>query len=117
MQRTVAIGGVLGAVGVAAGALGAHALRDRLGPAAEVWHTAVLYNLVHAVALVALTRSEGGRSAAIVAALWAVGVVLFSGSLYALALGGPPVLGPVTPVGGVCLIAGWLVLAVTALRS
>ena len=85
---------------------------------AEVWDTAVQYHLIHALALVVvgtlLSRSE---ARAIVVAGWsfALGVLLFSGSLYLLALGGPAILGPITPLGGVAFIVGWLALAASAI--
>jgi uncharacterized membrane protein YgdD (TMEM256/DUF423 family) len=106
--------------GVLSGALGAHALRESLlaCQTVEVWHTAVSYQLFHCVALLALVGwkvEAGGRVPKLVAAAalcWIGGVVLFSGSLYALALGAPPALGPVTPLGGLLLLAGWaLVIA------
>ena len=110
-------GSVLGALGVAAGAFGAHALKARLAPdALAAWETGVRFQLVHALALLAvglLARQVGlplrGSGLA-----FAWGTVLFSGSLYVLALGGPRWLGPVTPVGGVLLIAGWVLLALAA---
>ena len=109
-------GALLGAVGVCTGAFGAHALADVLTPrGAEVWDTAVFYHLIHALALVLTGQviRAGGESRVISVAGWAfaLGIVLFSGSLYALALNGPAILGPVTPVGGLCFIAGWLALA------
>lgn len=108
------LAGAIGALGVALGAFGAHALRERLavGPL-ETWHTAVEYHLLHAVALlaVALYGSATGRPIGLPAGLFAAGIVLFSGSLYGLALGGPRLLGPVTPLGGLCLIAAWIALA------
>ena len=109
------LGCVLGFTGVAAGAFGAHALRARL-PAdlLAVWETAARYQLIHAVALLAVAllaaRAPSGAAAA-AGWLFAAGVVLFSGSLYALALTGVRVLGAVTPLGGVCFLAGWVALA------
>lgn len=95
------------------GAFGAHGLRGRL--AAErlaSWETAVQYHLLHALALLALALFEraSGRTVTLPAALFAAGVLLFSGSIYLLALGGPRWLGPVTPLGGLALVAGWLAL-------
>lgn len=104
---------VLGATGVLAGALGAHALYDRLEAASRVavWETAVLYQLVHAVALLGLAAFPvRGRWPLAVAACWTGGTLLFAGSLYWLALGGPGWLGPVTPLGGLALLAGWCLL-------
>ncbi len=103
----------LGAVGVVLGAFGAHALKGRLEPSQlEVWDTAVEYHLLHAVVLLALALhgSATGREVTLPAAAFAAGVALFSGSLYCLALGGPRWLGPITPLGGLCLILGWVAL-------
>jgi uncharacterized membrane protein YgdD (TMEM256/DUF423 family) len=108
------IAGILGFLGVALGAFGAHALRDRLSPAAlQIWNTAVLYHLLHAVALLALGlygRATGTdlRAPSI---LFTVGILVFSGSLYALALSGIKPLGAITPIGGVCLLVGWALVA------
>lgn len=104
---------LLGALGVALGAFGAHALRGRV-PAEllAAWQTGVLYHLLHSVALLALGlfASATGRSVHLPAALWSAGIVLFSGSLYLLAGAGQRWAGPVTPLGGLCLIGGWLAL-------
>ncbi|NNL67799.1 MAG: DUF423 domain-containing protein [Myxococcales bacterium] len=105
---------LLGAAGVALGAFGAHGLKGRLGPSGlATWQTAVEYHLIHVVALLALVLfgSATGRSIQPAAASFVAGIVLFSGSLYALALGGPRWLGPVTPLGGLAFIVGWLALA------
>jgi uncharacterized membrane protein YgdD (TMEM256/DUF423 family) len=111
------IGAILGFLGVALGAFGAHALRDKLSPnLLQVWHTAVLYHLLHAVALFALglyVRSSGADMR-VGGGLLLAGVLVFSGSLYALALTGIKPLGAITPIGGVLLLAGWAWLAVKA---
>lgn len=117
--------GALGFTGVILGALGAHTLHHALlvRQTADVWHTAVLYHLIHAVALLALAGLKpgtGGRPSRLIsgaAVCWLAGVVLFSGSLYALALGAPAALGPVTPLGGLLLITGWLLLIVAGWRG
>ncbi|MCC5833886.1 MAG: DUF423 domain-containing protein [Opitutales bacterium] len=116
-----ALGAVLSAVGVVLGAFGAHALEERLAEAGRtaVWETAVLYHLVHAVAIVALGAwAKAGQTGCLqgVAWAWVAGIVLFSGSLYWLSLGGPAFVGPITPLGGLAFIAGWLYLAVLLLR-
>lgn len=116
-MRLVSLAGLLGFVGVALGAFGAHGLRDRLvGPALELWRTAVLYHLVHAAALLAVALAgERLRGAGVAGALFAAGVVIFSGTLYALALGGPRWLGAVTPLGGAAFLGGWVSLVVAGL--
>jgi uncharacterized membrane protein YgdD (TMEM256/DUF423 family) len=107
---------LLGAAGVALGAFGAHGLRARLdAQALGVWETAVRYHLVHAVALLAIALSPHAAALRPSGWLFAAGIALFSGSLYALALGGPRALGPLTPVGGLAFLAGWLWLARVAL--
>ncbi|MDP2315377.1 MAG: DUF423 domain-containing protein [Pseudomonadota bacterium] len=107
MRRLAA---VLGATAVAAGAFGAHALQDRVTPERlDTWHTASSYHLLHAVALLALSLSP--KPYRLPSVLFVVGILLFSGSLYTLVLLDLPVLGAVTPLGGVCFIAGWLSLA------
>lgn len=100
---------VLGFSGVALGAFGAHGLRTLLeeNGTAAAWQTAVLYHLVHAVAVLA---AGGWRPVA--AALWTVGIIIFSGSLYILSITGVRWLGAVTPVGGILLLAGWVALAI-----
>ena len=98
-------------LGVMLGAFGAHALKDQLVELGtlEAWKTAVLYQLVHAVVLLVLAeRACVKRSGAWWAwGFFAAGVVLFSGSIYGLALGGPRFLGPVTPLGGLAFLIGW----------
>jgi uncharacterized membrane protein YgdD (TMEM256/DUF423 family) len=111
------IGGLFGLLGVAAGAFGSHALRARL-PAERLasFETAVRYQLWHAFALfvVVFLRTIGPDAASETAAgaLFGVGVVIFSGSLYALALSGRRRWGAVTPLGGLCLLGGWVALIV-----
>ena len=120
-----------GASGVGLGAFGAHALKDRLlaSNSLGTWETAVQYHLLHALALLILAvwlrmaipgdaASQSGLGyVAATAVLFFIGIGLFSGSLYGLALGGPRWLGPVTPLGGLCFIVGWLLLIVPAVAS
>lgn len=112
------LAGAAGASAVALGAFGAHALRGVLdGRGLELWHTAVSYHFWHALALclaVLLLEPPHRRRAALA---FGLGMVLFSGSLYALALGAPRWLGAVTPLGGIAFIAGWLLLGWGAARS
>ena len=113
-ERLFAAAAVGGAVAVAAGAFGAHALRDAVTPERlATWQTAASYGLAHAVAA-ALAASRPTRWAQRAAALFLAGTLLFSGSLYALVLLDAPWLGAVTPLGGVAFIAGWLSLAASA---
>jgi uncharacterized membrane protein YgdD (TMEM256/DUF423 family) len=116
-----------GGTGVMLGAFGAHALRSRLTEAAlATWHIGVTYQLTHALALLAVgvlalqpwARDAGAeRLLTGVGIAFVAGIIFFSGSLYALALGGPRWLGPITPLGGLSFIAGWLLLGVAALRT
>jgi len=93
-------------LGVALGAFGAHALEDRLvaNDRIATWDTAVLYHLVHGIALfiIALTSPRSRSFFFLVA-----GIVIFSGSLYALSLTGITKLGAITPIGGLCFLIGW----------
>lgn len=116
-----ALGALSAGLGVALGAFGAHALKARLSPdMLAVWETGVRYQIYHALALLAvawaLTRWPGS---AVQASGWlfVAGTLLFSGSLYALALSGVRGLGAVTPLGGVAWIVGWALLAWGAWRG
>ena len=104
------LGSAAGATGVALGAFGAHALRQRLDPGMlEIYRTGVLYQVLHALALLAVAAlgTRLGRPR-LTALLFTAGIVIFSGSLYILAISGVRIWGAVTPFGGVSLIAGWL---------
>ena len=120
--RPFLLPGIFGATGVALGAFGAHALKTRLADTGttEVWRTAVTYHLVHAIALFALANGVLGANAGLpraVRLLWSLGILCFSGSLYLLALGGPLWLGPITPLGGIFFIAGWICAACARLPN
>jgi uncharacterized membrane protein YgdD (TMEM256/DUF423 family) len=122
MDRTFfALGSLSALIGVAAGAFGAHALRARLATdLLAVFETAVRYQLVHSLALLAVawaTTRWPGRATTAAGVLFLAGIVLFSGSLYALALNGSRGLGAVTPFGGVAFIAGWACLAFATWRA
>ncbi len=124
MDRTfLALGAISAAISVAAGAFGAHALKARLSPdLLAIFETGARYEMYHALGLVAAAWAGARAPAAAGAAAWAgwlflAGTVLFSGSLYALALTGVRSLGAVTPFGGVAFIAGWIALAVAGLRG
>jgi uncharacterized membrane protein YgdD (TMEM256/DUF423 family) len=122
MDRVLlAVASGLGLIGVAAGAFGAHALRTRISPEMlAVFNTGVLYHLVHAASLAAVAvASARWPSSTMTAAGWlfVAGILLFSGSLYLLAVTGVRPLGAITPIGGVCFLAGWLCMLVAALRA
>jgi uncharacterized membrane protein YgdD (TMEM256/DUF423 family) len=113
------IGALSGFLGVALGAFGAHGLRARLSPEMlAVFETGVRYQMYHTFALLitALAIGRLGDARLLVAAGWAflLGIVVFSGSLYALALSGVTVLGAITPIGGLAFLAGWACLALFA---
>lgn len=105
---------ITGALAVAFGAFGAHALRDTLGAAQlAIWQTAVDYLFWHVLAALFAARyaeTAASRAALLAAALFLSGSLVFSSTLFALALGAPRWLGAITPLGGTALIAGWLVL-------
>jgi uncharacterized membrane protein YgdD (TMEM256/DUF423 family) len=110
------LGALFGFTGVALGAFGAHALRARVSPELlEVYRTGVLYHLLHAVALLAVAAlADRLRAPRATAALFAGGIVIFSGSLYLLALTGTRMWGAVTPLGGLAFLAGWLTILLPA---
>jgi uncharacterized membrane protein YgdD (TMEM256/DUF423 family) len=112
----LAIGALNAAFAVAAGAFAAHGLRGRLDDSVlDVFEVGARYHMYHALALV-LAGLVATRGAHVAGWLFQVGIVLFSGSLYALALTGMRDLGKITPIGGVAFLAGWLWLAWTAWR-
>lgn len=117
--------GVNGFLAVALGAFGAHGLRGMLANAPdgprrlEVWETAAHYHLLHALALALVaylaTRSSSS-SASYAGYAFLGGIAIFSGSLYALALTGVRTLGAITPIGGLCFLAGWVCVVLSALE-
>lgn len=121
----LAAAGILGLTAVGLGAFGAHALKQTLieRGMTTAWETGSRYHLVHMVAVLGIAAwlraaaDETSRALPWAVKLWCVGTVLFSGSLYWLSVGGPRWLGPVTPFGGVALIAGWLLVLVAALSK
>ena len=124
-RLAILAGAALGAVSVAAGAFGAHGLKAFLEAAGQTanWETAFRYSLVHAVVIVAtglvaaLPQSMGCRGTLAAATICFVfGVLIFSGCLAALCLSGVKILGAIVPIGGTLLIAGWILLAIAALR-
>lgn len=115
------IAGVLGFTGVGLGAFGAHALKAVLIERGmlDVWRTAVQYQMIHALGVLVLAVFGGavGRWVSVAVWAWSAGVLLFSGSLYWLALGGPRWLGPVTPLGGVAFLLGWAAVVCAGLMG
>ena len=111
---------ILGALAVAFGAFGAHALRGTLDAAAlAIWQTAVSYLFWHVLAALAALHADAAassRAARIAATLFLAGAAVFSGTLFALALGAPRWFGAITPLGGAALIAGWITFAAHYLR-
>lgn len=113
----LAAGAINAALSVAAGAFGAHGLRERLAPRAlEIFETGARYHMYHALAMIlcALVATSSARTAG-----WIMqgGIAVFSGSLYALALTDVKILGAITPLGGLAFLVGWVWLAVGALRG
>lgn len=121
IRALIVIAALLAAVAVVLGAFGAHALQERLSERAlTTWHTGVQYHFIHALALLLLAAlwthlATGWATASAVA--FVLGILLFAGSLYALALGAPRVLGAIAPLGGTAFILGWLGLAIAAWRA
>lgn len=121
-RLALTLASLLLAIAVALGAFGAHALRSRLAPDLQaVWQTAVQYHAWHALGLFGvglfLMHRPDASLAGWSAWLFVAGIVLFSGSLYALALTGTRALGAVTPIGGAAFIAGWLAFAWAVWRA
>lgn len=117
-QRFILAGASLALTAVILGAFGAHALESRLETLAtsDTWKTAVDYQMWHALALLIVTAFKThGRSATVCMICFCAGTLLFSGSLYWLALDGPRWLGPITPLGGLTLIIGWCTLIVSTI--
>jgi len=116
----IATGAISAAIAVALGAFGAHGLEERVTPDdLEIWKTGVHYHFLHAIGLVllGLFLHQRGTRAPVAGWCFLAGQAVFAGTLYAMVLGGPRVLGAITPIGGVLLIVGWLAFARSALRS
>ena len=115
-KSLVAAGAINAAIAVAAGAFAAHGLRERLETRSlDIFETAARYHMYHALAMIlcAVVATSGAKTAG-----WILqgGIVVFSGSLYALALTDVKVLGAITPIGGLAFLVGWVWLAISALR-
>lgn len=116
----LALGGLYALAAVVLGAFGAHALDTRLEALETkvVWETAVDYQMWHALAvLILMALRLKGRTTSIATGCFCVGIPLFSGSLYWLALDGPRWLGPVTPLGGLFFVMGWLLFTIALIRQ
>jgi uncharacterized membrane protein YgdD (TMEM256/DUF423 family) len=121
-RLALVLGSLAMALAVVLGAFGAHALKARLAPdMLDVWRTGVTYHAWHALALVAagllMLHAPDSVPLRVAAWLFVAGIVLFAGSLYALALGAPTGYGAITPFGGLAFIAAWIVFAFGVWRS
>jgi uncharacterized membrane protein YgdD (TMEM256/DUF423 family) len=119
-MRLAALGAINALVAVAAGAFGAHALKERLDARRfDIFETAARYQMYHALGMIAAAWLASRGLALATTGGWVMqaGVVIFSGSLYALALTGENWLGAITPIGGLALIVAWALLAVAAWRA
>ena len=121
-MNVLLIGALFGFLGVAFGAFGAHGLRDRLSPQMlAVFEIGVRYQMYHVFALlfVGLAIRLGRRPRLLSMAGWcfAAGIVIFSGSLYALALTGTTMFGAITPIGGLAFLVGWLLIIIDSRHS
>ncbi|MAY35677.1 DUF423 domain-containing protein [Idiomarina sp. UBA4206] len=119
-QFFLAASAISGFLAVALGAFGAHALKQRLSAdMLAVYETAVQYHFYHTLALlaVAVLMVGGAQGLKLSAMLFLVGTLIFSGSLYALALTGVKILGAITPIGGLCLLAGWACLTYATIKG
>ena len=116
-----AAGAVMCGLGVLLGAFGAHGLRGRVPPEMlAVFETGVRYHLVHGLALLSVAWATTRWPNTWISAsgwLFVAGIVVFSGSLYLLSITGVRWLGAITPIGGLCFVAGWLILALSAMRA
>lgn len=116
MNPWLAVAAINGFIAVAAGAIGAHGLSSFDAHALQTFETAVRYQMYHALAIGLAAVGVSGRFATLACVLFTAGIVLFSGSLYLLALTGMPIFALIAPAGGANLLAGWVALAYAALR-
>jgi uncharacterized membrane protein YgdD (TMEM256/DUF423 family) len=121
MNKWLVVGGVNGFLAVAAGAFAAHGLESKVDERTlQIFQTGAHYHLTHALAMVAVAlvpKGSANRIASLAGWLFAAGIVLFSGSLYFLVLANSDALVLVTPLGGLCFLAGWLTLAYAGIKS
>jgi uncharacterized membrane protein YgdD (TMEM256/DUF423 family) len=125
-KRIIITASLFGIMAVILGAFGAHGVRERISPEEmKTWETAVQYHFYHIFALLFLSTFSRVRSRLISISYWffTAGIVLFSGSLYLLAaksltgIAETAILGPITPIGGLCFIIGWIALLLAAIRN
>ena len=119
-KNSATLAAIYGTLAVALGAFGAHTLEPKLAKLGTIaaWNTAVNYQMWHSLVLLILLFSRiSSRTARAAQICFCVGIPLFSGSIYYLALGGPRWLGPITPLGGTTLIIGWLLLTIAICRQ
>jgi len=123
-MKSISFASIFAFLAVILGALGAHGLKETLGSLGktETWETAVLYHFIHSLALFAFGLWASSRSIPpffnkAITWSWSMGILFFSGSLYLLALGGPKFLGPITPIGGLLFLGGWLFVFLLSLKT
>jgi uncharacterized membrane protein YgdD (TMEM256/DUF423 family) len=121
MKAFIIIGAINAFMAVALGAFGAHGLKDKLEPKyLEIWQTGVTYQMFHAIGIlvVGLLLSKVSASAQFTWSGWLmlIGIILFSGSLYVLSLTKVGILGAITPLGGVCFLAAWVLIIIGAVK-
>jgi uncharacterized membrane protein YgdD (TMEM256/DUF423 family) len=122
LKLFVALGSLNMFLSVALGAFGAHGLKNKLSSdMLNVYETGVRYHMIHAIGLIVigLLAEKLGNPSMLGWSGWLMlaGIVLFAGSLYALSISGVKILGAITPIGGVCFLAAWILLAIAALRA
>ena len=117
----IKVGSILAFLAVAAGAFGAHGLKNILSSQMlEVYHTAVDYHMWHAIGLLIIGLIQQHKPSSLLsksAYFMLAGITLFSGSLYAMSLSGYKILGIITPIGGICLLIAWALLAMASTKS
>ncbi|MFD1178782.1 DUF423 domain-containing protein [Paenibacillus puldeungensis] len=122
MQTLVALGAIMMFLAVALGAFGAHALKNILvGEKLKTYQTGIQYHIAHGLGLILLgiIADQSAHASLVVTAGWFLlaGIILFSGSLYALSLTGIRKLGAITPLGGICFLTGWAILLIAILQG
>lgn len=114
-KQFLQLGATFMLIGVAFGAMGAHSLKGKIpAESLAVWHTGALYELVHGIAILFVSLLPDIRESRWAGRLFSAGILLFSGSLYVLAITDQKWIGLITPFGGLCFLAGWFLLAISA---